>query len=67
MLRSFSHLKNLVAKGEALRVLEQGAARPFSDWPDPEVPSDAAGVYAVWRGHDFIYVGMSGAALPLRI
>jgi hypothetical protein len=32
----------------------------FSDWPNPEVPAIAAGVYAVWEGETLIYCGMSG-------
>jgi hypothetical protein len=32
----------------------------FADWPDDLVPRRAAGVYTVWRGEEFIYVGMSG-------
>ena len=43
-----------------LTVLETGPAYRFSDWPNPDVPSVAAGVYTVWRGEQFIYVGMSG-------
>lgn len=32
----------------------------FSDWPNTEVPSSAAGVYAIWEGETLIYCGMSG-------
>lgn len=44
----------------------------FSAWPNPEVPKAAAGVYAIWRGDELIYCGMSGrsiasgASLPVR-
>ncbi len=32
----------------------------FSDWPNPEIPSVAAGVYAIWHGESLVYFGMSG-------
>ena len=32
----------------------------FSDWPNSEVPTVAAGVYVVWDGDTLIYCGMSG-------
>jgi len=32
----------------------------FSDWPNPDIPSVAAGVYAIWHGEQLIYCGMSG-------
>ncbi len=32
----------------------------FSDWPNPELPQVAAGVYSIWRDQDLIYCGMSG-------
>lgn len=32
----------------------------FRDWPNPDVPSVAAGVYVVWEGSQLIYCGMSG-------
>ena len=35
----------------------------FSDWPNSEVPSVAAGVYVVWDGDKLIYCGMSGREL----
>jgi hypothetical protein len=35
----------------------------FSSWPAPCVPSAAAGVYTVWCGEQFIYVGMAGRGL----
>jgi hypothetical protein len=39
-------------------------AYPFSEWPNPEVPTFGAGVYTIWH-HDgrFIYVGMSGRGM----
>jgi hypothetical protein len=35
----------------------------FSAWPDVRVPRTAAGVYTVWRGEHFMYVGMAGRGL----
>ena len=35
----------------------------FSDWPNPEVPNVAAGVYAIWHDEQLIYCGMSGREL----
>jgi len=32
----------------------------FSDWPNADVPTVAAGVYVVWDGDRLIYYGMSG-------
>lgn len=40
--------------------LEAGPRFRFADWPNDQVPRRAAGVYTVWRGGEFIYVGMSG-------
>jgi hypothetical protein len=47
----------------ALAALQTCAPIPFSAWPDPRVPGAAAGVYTVWRGDEFIYVGMAGRGL----
>jgi hypothetical protein len=32
----------------------------FRDWPNDQVPARAAGVYAIWRSQELLYVGMSG-------
>lgn len=39
----------------------------FADWPNPEVPNVAAGVYAVWQSNQLIYCGMSGRELEKAI
>jgi hypothetical protein len=39
--------------------LETGPLYWFRDWPNAAVPAVAAGVYTVWRGAEFVYVGMS--------
>jgi hypothetical protein len=40
--------------------LETGPLYLFSEWPNAEVPTRSAGVYTIWRGDEFLYVGMSG-------
>jgi hypothetical protein len=40
--------------------LASGPLFSFADWPNDLVPRRAAGVYTIWRGGEFIYVGMSG-------
>ena len=43
--------------------LQHGPLYRFADWPNPEVPLVAAGVYTIWEGDWFLYVGMAGRAL----
>jgi hypothetical protein len=40
--------------------LASGPLFSFADWPSDLVPRRVAGVYTIWRGDQFIYVGMSG-------
>ena len=40
--------------------LETGPLFGFAAWPNEQVPLRAAGVYTIWRGGQFVYVGMSG-------
>ena len=47
----------------ALRILASGRAFRFGDWPNPEVPNWRAGVYTVWYGSTFLYVGMAGRGM----
>ena len=35
----------------------------FYDWPNPNVPKVAAGVYAIWENDKLIYCGMSGRSI----
>lgn len=35
----------------------------FADWPNSDIPSVAAGVYAIWNGRQLIYCGMSGRGM----
>jgi hypothetical protein len=46
-----------------LHTLEHGHAFRFRDWPNPEVPNVAAGVYTIWAGDELVYVGMAGRGL----
>jgi hypothetical protein len=39
---------------------------PFSAWPNTEVPAVAAGVYAIWKGDELIYCGMSGREIDSK-
>jgi hypothetical protein len=43
--------------------LESGPACRFADWPNLQIPPVAAGVYTVWEGETFLYVGMAGRTL----
>lgn len=36
----------------------------FSDWPNPDVPQLAAGVYAIWDDKQLIYTGEYG---PIKL
>jgi hypothetical protein len=45
---------------EAEDQLEKGPLYCFSDWPTGDIPQIAAGVYTIWRGTEFVYVGMAG-------
>ena len=39
----------------------------FSEWPNRGLPAVSAGVYAVWKGDDLIYCGMSGREIATRV
>ena len=47
----------------ALAALENGHPHRFADWPNPAVPKASAGVYTIWDGRQFIYVGMAGRGM----
>lgn len=38
----------------------------FSDWPNPNVPAVAAGVYAIWKMDELVYCGMSGREIDTK-
>jgi hypothetical protein len=46
---------------ELIEELRDAKSFPFSEWPNAAVPI-GAGVYTIWEGTRFIYVGMSGRA-----
>ena len=46
---------------ELIEELIDSRACSFSEWPNPDVPI-GAGVYTIWNGDCFVYVGMSGRA-----
>lgn len=48
---------------DLLATLRSGPLYWFADWPNPEVQNWRSGVYAVWEGSTFLYVGMAGRAL----
>jgi predicted house-cleaning noncanonical NTP pyrophosphatase (MazG superfamily) len=51
---------------EFLEPLEFGPRYRFADWPNLELPMVAAGVYTVWEGDEFVYVGFAGMKLTAR-
>ena len=48
---------------DRLVALARGPLHAFAAWPLEVVPHVAAGLYSVWKGEDFIYIGMSGRGL----
>jgi hypothetical protein len=53
-------MSDLAQYRQMVHDLQDGPLFSFADWPNDQVPRRAAGVYTVWRGDEFIYVGMSG-------
>ena len=51
------------AADPAMSELLNGPLYRFADWPNQAVPHGRAGVYSVWRGDEFIYVGISGRGM----
>ena len=39
----------------------------FADWPNPDIPSVAAGVYAIWNLDELLYCGMSGNKIEAAV
>lgn len=46
--------------------LQHGPAFPFRDWPNRNIPAISAGVYTIWNGDAFVYVGMAGHSLDAK-
>ena len=58
----------LVGDSSQLGVLATGTRYRFADWPSPDIPRVAAGVYTVWLSDGrLLYVGMSGRGLRLDV
>jgi hypothetical protein len=43
--------------------LTNGTLYKFSDWPNEDLPNVAIGMYTIWKGDLFAYVGISGTAI----
>ena len=43
--------------------LSIGQEYKFSDWPNEDLPNVAIGMYTIWKGDMFAYVGISGTAI----
>jgi hypothetical protein len=38
--------------------LYEGPTHPFSAWPDGAPPREDGGIYTIWQGEQFLYVGI---------
>jgi len=45
---------------EILKLLESDPLYSFAEWPIPTLPNVAAGIYAIWKETEFVYVGIAG-------
>lgn len=54
----------MIASDDAtvIDTLANGPLYRFADWPNADVPTVAIGLYSVWKGDHFIYIGMAGRA-----
>lgn len=43
--------------------LSRGKLYQFSEWPNEDLPDVAIGMYTIWNGGMFAYVGISGTSL----
>jgi len=43
--------------------LTEGILYQFSEWPNEDLPDVAIGMYTIWKGDLFAYVGISGTAV----
>ena len=48
---------------EVVDDLVKGKLYSFSDWPNHDLPDVAIGMYTIWQGDLFAYVGISGTSL----
>jgi len=58
MSEGYNHTPDIT---DAIATLEDGPLRRFRDWPANDLEVGPSGVYTVWRGSSFLYVGMSYA------
>ena len=65
MTTEAAHLGSTPISNELLVALGSGKLHRFADWPNLEIPIGRAGVYTVWDGDSFIYVGMAGRGMKL--
>jgi hypothetical protein len=52
---------------EIFQKLTTGTSYPFSEGLHDDLPLANAGAYTIWRGAEFIYVGIAGRGLDLTI
>ncbi|MBG28951.1 MAG: hypothetical protein CMI31_02960 [Opitutae bacterium] len=50
---------------KSVEALFSGALHNYSDWPNPDVPTQS-GVYAVWHEEELVWVGSAGGSLKSR-
>ena len=48
--------------GDLAAALTRGPTYRFADWPISDVPA-TSGIYTIWHGRAFIYVGVAGRQL----
>ena len=48
---------------DLLAALESGPACRFADWPNPDVPSETAGVYTIWDADVLLYSWCAGLTM----
>jgi hypothetical protein len=59
--RTSANLLNVMSPDfdKQLHALEDGHAYPFRDWPATHFDAGPSGVYTIWDGDTFLYVGMA--------
>lgn len=50
---------------EIVQPLQHGWEHHFAEWPNRDIEPAPAGVYTIWEGNRFIYVGMAGRTLGI--
>jgi hypothetical protein len=57
----------LAVPHDLYEVLTTGQAHSFRDALHDSLPMASIGVYTIWRGSDFLYVGIAGRNLDLTL